>query len=456
MPRTTRRAFLGQLGSTAALTGLGGVALGVRSGATPASAAQAGGAPQASASALYDILIQGGRVIDPAQKLSAVRDVAIAGGRIARVAENIPAAQARQVYNAKGKLVTPGLIDMHTHVYQYGINLSVDSDIVGWQNGVTTVLDCGSTGAGTFPGFRHYVIDVVRTRVYALLNISTIGLVVTNEIYLDPAMINARAAIQMIESNRDRLMGVKIRIMGRHSDLAHDIEVLKTAREVADATGLPIMMHWSVEPDLLNMLKKGDILAHPFNPPSPNSSNLFGNGDQADKVLPQILALKDRGIYTDGQLATTHHSWAISEKAASQGWWPDSISTDISRTPDGQPASVLVPMSEFLHLGMPLEQVIAGATSTPAKIMNFPEKVGTLEPGVTADVAVLDLEQGSFEYNDGARQMRTLKQRFVAAATIKGGIFLKGTPPLAPTGRGGAGGRGAAPANTGGPGGASR
>ena len=160
-------------------------------------------------------------------------------------------------------------------------------------------------------------------------------------------------------------------------------------------------------------------------------------------MLPQILALKDRGIFTDGQLATTHHSWAVSEKAAAQGWWPDSISTDISRTPDGQPASVLVPMSEFLHLGMPLEQVIAGATSTPARSMNFPEKVGTLEPGVTADVAILDLEQGSFEYNDGARQMRTLKQRFVAAATIKGGIFLKGAPaPAAAAGRGGAGGRG--------------
>ena len=388
-------------------------------------------------------------MIDPSQKLSAVRDVAIANGRIARIAENIPPAMARQVYDAKGKLVTPGLIDMHTHVYRYGITLSVDSDAVGFQNGVTTVLDCGSTGSGTFMGLRKYVMEVVPTRVYALLNISSIGLVVTNEIYLDPAMINARSAIATISNNRDRIMGVKVRIMGRHSDLAHDLDVMKTAREVADATGLPIMMHWSVEPDLLNVLKKGDILAHPFNPPAANSSNLFGAGAdaQADKVLPQILALKDRGIFTDGQLATTHHSWAISEKAAGQGWWPDSISTDISRTPDGQPASVLVPMSEFLHLGMPLDQVIAGVTSTPARIMNFPEKVGTLEPGVVADVAVLDLQQGSFEYNDGARQMRTLKQQFVATATIKGGAFLKGAPPAA--GRGaapaGAGGRGAAP-----------
>jgi dihydroorotase len=371
--------------------------------------------------------------------------VAILGGKIARVAANIPPTQARQVFDAKGKIVTPGLIDMHTHVYKYGITLNVDSDVVGFGSGVTTVVDAGSTGAQSFMGFRKYVIDVVPTRIYALLNISTIGLIVTNEIYLDPRMINAAQAIRTIGANRDRIMGIKVRVNGKRSDLAHDLEVMKTAREVGDATGLPIMMHWSVEPELLALLKRGDILAHPFNPPSQNSSNVFGNevGPQADKVLPQILALKDRGIWTDGQLGTTHHSWDISEKAMSQGWFPDSISTDITRAPDGNPGSVLVPMSEFLHLGLPLEQIIAGVTMTPAKILNFPEKVGTLEPGVTADVAVLELAQGNFEYPDGARQMRVLKQQFVPVATVKGGIFLKGAPP-APGGPGGPG-RGAAP-----------
>jgi dihydroorotase len=157
---------------------------------------------------------------------------------------------------------------------------------------------------------------------------------------------------------------------------------------------------------------------------------VFGaDGSQADKVVGQILALKERGVWTDGQLGTTHHSWDISEKATRQGWFPDSISTDISRAADGtSPGSVLVPMSEFLHLGMPLEQVIAGATTTPAKILNFPEKVGTLEPGVTADVAILELAQGNFPYGDGAKQSRVLKQQFVPVATVRGGIFLKGAP----------------------------
>jgi dihydroorotase len=439
MSFTSRRAFLGQLGAAAAAPA---VAYHFMRSSAEASAATSQAAATAQPPS-FDLLIQGGRVIDPAQKLSAVRDVAIAGGRIARIAENIPPAQARQVYNAAGKLVTPGLIDLHTHVYTNGINLAVDSDIVGFQNGVTTVLDCGSTGSGSFNGLRRFVMEGgARTRVYALLNVSSIGLIVTNEIYLDPNMTSAPAAIRTITNNRDRILGVKVRVNGRKQDLARDLEVLKVARQITDATGTVIMLHWTTDPELLSILKRGDILTHPFNPASNRDANVFGaDGAQADKVLPQILALKDRGIYTDGQLATTHHSWAVSEKAAALGWWPDTISTDISRTPDGQPASVLVPMSQFLHLGMPLEQVIAGVTSTAAKAMNPPEKIGTLEPGVTADVAVLELEQGSFEYPDQARQMRTLKQRFVANATIKGGIFLKGAP--APAGRGAGAGAGA-------------
>jgi dihydroorotase len=383
-----------------------------------------------SSTTVYDWLIAGGRVIDPAQKLSDVRDVAISGGRVVRIAANIPRAQARQVYDASGKLVTPGLIDLHTHVYKYGITLNVDPDVVGFQSGVTTVVDCGSTGAGTFQGFRKYIIESSPTRIYALLNISTIGLVVTNEIYLDPRMINAQAAIRTINANRDRILGVKVRVNGRHADLDHDLEVMKTAREVADATGLPIMMHWSVEPKLLAMLNRGDILAHPFNPPSANSSNLFGaDGPQAEKILADIIGLRDRGVWVDTQLATTHHSWDVSEKAMKQGWVPDSISTDISRAPDGSPASVLVPMTEFLHLGLPLEQVIAGVTTNPAKMLPFPEKVGTLEPGVAADVAILELQQGNFTYADQARQARTLNRQFAAVATMKAGIFLKGAPP---------------------------
>ena len=189
-------------------------------------------------------------------------------------------------------------------------------------------------------------------------------------------------------------------------------------------------VHWSIEPDLLAILKRGDILTHPFNPVSQNNANVFGSGTtQADQVLPQILELKDRGIYTDGQLGTTHRSWEISEKAMRQGWFPDAISTDVARNPDGTPASVLLPMSQYLHLGLSLDQVIECVTATPAAMLNYPEKVGSLEPDSPADVAVLDLEQGRFTFADGRRddaQTRQLSRLFVNVATVKGGVFVKG------------------------------
>jgi len=423
MSKSNRRTFLGQLCS-AAIVIPELRAIPFRVGAEPASAA-----PQASASsASYDLLIAGGRVVDPSQKLSSENDVAILHGRIARVAPNIPRDQARRVFEARGKIVTPGLIDIHSHVYRSGMTTSLDPDVVGFQSGVTTIVDGGSTGVSQFPGFRKYVIEGAINRIYALLNISTAGCC-TDEIYLDPRLIDAKGALRVIEENRDLILGIKVRVRGKHSDLAHDMAVMKTAREVADATGVPIMMHWSNERDVLALLKRGDILTHPFNPPSTETSNLLGgDGAQSDKVLPQILALKDRGIWTDGQAATTHHQWEVSETAARQGWFPDSISTDMARNPDGTGASVLLPMSHFLHLGLSLEQVIEHVTTIPAKMLNYPEKIGTLEPGVTADVSILDLVQGNFEFPDGTRpeaHKRVVRQQFVPVATVKSGIFVK-------------------------------
>jgi dihydroorotase len=426
MSKSSRRAFLGRLGTAAVVPALGSLSSSAFSFSAPAVAsAEQGAAPRAS----YDLLIAGGRVVDPGQNLSAVRDVAILHGRVARIAENIPHTQARSVFDATDKIVTPGLIDLHSHVYEHGTPLGVNSDRVGIEAGVTTIVDCGTAGAAMFPGFRKFVIEGARTRIYALLNISTAGCC-TDEIYLDPRLINIDAARAVIAEHRDLILGLKVRVRGRHEDLEHDISVMTTARELADEMGIPIMMHWSIEPDLLAILKRGDILTHPFNPVSQNNANVFGSGTtQADQVLPQILELKDRGIYTDGQLGTTHHSWEVSEKAMRQGWFPDAISTDVARNPDGTPASVLLPMSQYLHLGLSLDQVIECVTATPAAMLNYPEKVGSLEPDSPADVAVLDLEQGRFTFADGRRddaQTRELTRLFVNVATVKGGVFVKG------------------------------
>ena len=424
MSHSSRRAFLGTLGAAAvALPELRSPALGVDADL----AATALAAGQAAAS--YDLLIKGGRVIDPSQKLSGEGDVAIANGKIAAVAANIPAARARTVFDATGKLVTPGLINMHAHLYRYAIPISVDPDRVGFPAGVTTAIDAGSGGASTFLGFRKYVIDTCPLRIYAQLNISTIGNF-GNELYLGMGLINARAAVRVINEHRDRILGIKVRINGNHDELSHDVEVLKRAREAADETGLPIMMHWTNEADLLALLKRGDILTHPFNMPTPNQSNIFGG--KPGKVLPQILELKDRGIWTEGQAVNSHHIWENSEAAFAQGWAPDVISTDMGAVSPQTPNGLMLPwtMTQYLHLGLTVDQVIDRVTLTPTRIYKFPEKIGTLEPGVTADVTVLELQEGNFELIDQQNNKRTAKRKFVPVATVHGGTLTKIDPKL--------------------------
>src|SRR6187549_3592870 len=380
MSSASRRAFLGTIGAATVVL--------------PELSFAAG---QAAAS--YDLLIKGGRVIDPSQNLSAERDVAIANGKIAAVAANIPAAGAKDVFDARGKLVTPGLINVHAHLYRYGNTITVDPDGVGFPAGVTTAIDAGSAGANTFLGFRKYVIDPQPLRIYAMLNVAIIENY-GNELYLNMSLINPGAAGRIINQHRDRILALKVRINGKHDELAHDLEVLKRAREAADAAGLPIMMHWTTERDLLALLKRGDILTHPFNIPNGNQDNLFGG--KPGEVLPQILELKDRGIFTDGQAGTSHHLWENSEKAFSQGWSPDLISTDIG----------------------------AQTPLTPTRIFKFPDKHGTLETGVTADVTVLDLQQGNFELIDQQMNKRTAKRKFVPVAVVHGGSLMKIDPAI--------------------------
>jgi dihydroorotase len=370
----------------------------------------------------YDLLIAGGRVIDPAQSVDQPLDVAIADGKIAKVAANIPKSQARQVFDAAGKIVTPGLIDMHGHVFDSFVNVSIDADSVWLPKGVTTIFDCGSSGASTFPGFRKHIVSRARTRIYALLNISKIGLTVMNELYLEPTLIDPKAAIQTIEANRDVILGIKVRINGRDEEVPHDVDALKKAREASDATGVPIMMHWTNEPRLLAILKKGDILVHPFNPPKSGPSLLGPDG----KVFPQILELKDRGIFTDFAHGN-HLLWETAEKAAAQGWFPDTISTDIWTAhvgANGVVQDLVTTMSKFLYLGLPLNQAIEKVTVNPVKILKIPEKIGSLRVGDQADVSIIRVADGDYELLDSTRQKRVARKRIVPVAAVRAGSLV--------------------------------
>ena len=412
---SSRRTFLGTLGAAAAVL--------------PQLSLQAAG--QAAGS--YDLLIKGGRVIDPSQKISGAMDVAIAGGKIAAVAANIPANRARQLFDASGKLVTPGLINVHAHLYRYVYPISVDPDAVGLPAGVTTLIDAGSAGASTFPGLRKFIMEPAPTRIYAMLNISQVGNF-GNELYLSPTFqpINVKAAINTIINNKDKIVAIKVRINGDHAELMHDLECLKRACMVRDETGLPIMLHWTTDRELLSLLKRGDILTHTFTIPTPRVDNLFGGPTQADTVLPQILELKERGIFTEGQTVNSHHMFDVSEKAFAQGWIPDLLGTDMGAVGKDMPNGILLPweMTQYLYLGLTVEQVIEKVTLTPTKVFKFAEQVGTLATGAPADVTVIDLQQGQFQLFDQKGQTRTAKQRFVPVAAVHGGTLTKIDPAV--------------------------
>ena len=400
----TRREFLGRMGAAAVVAGTHGITgLG------------------ASRRAAYDLVIGGGRVVDAALGAPRVADVAITDGRIAAILPSIPRSEATEWLDARGKLVTPGLIDAHAHVYDGVASSNIDPDLVGLNQGVTTIVDAGSAGSQTWPGFRKHVIEKARTRVYALLNISSIGLTGPNETYVVPQWINQRGATETIQANRDRIVGLKVRINGRHEDLTRDLEILKVGLEVAAATGVPILMHWTNERALLDLLRRGDTLIHPFNPPSPNSSNLVGG--EGTEILPQILELKSRGIWTDFAHGG-HLDWTVAETAAKAGWYPDALGTDLHRghvPPNGVVHSVTTTMSKFVYLGLTPEQAIERVTTNPAKMMPMPERIGTLADGAVGDVSVLEVVDGSFEFIDTRRVARTGTKMIRAVAVVQGG-----------------------------------
>ncbi|MGE0360088.1 MAG: amidohydrolase/deacetylase family metallohydrolase [Vicinamibacterales bacterium] len=386
---------------------------------TAAIGAAASGPPlRAQSDAPPDLLIAGGHVIDPASGLSAVRDVAIAGGRIRRVGANLPAAGARRVIDARGRFVTPGLVDLHVHVYDAVVPISIDVDTACLARGTTTAVDGGSSGASTFAGFRKHVVARARTRVFALLNISKIGLADSNE-YSDLRFVDPDLAVKTIEAHRDVILGVKVRLT---PDIVggQDLEVLRRARRAADAVTLPIMAHIgggaSPLERTLELMRPGDIVTHALHGRS--GQILDANG----RLLPAVADAQKRGVVMDIGHGSGNLSFAVAERAAALGWFPDAISSDIhSGNVNGPVVDLPTTLSKFLMLGMPLEAVIRAATSAPAAALKIPGSPGTLSEGAPADVAILEMQEGQFTFTDSLRQTRTATRRLAHVATIRNG-----------------------------------
>ncbi len=369
----------------------------------------------------YDLIVSGGRVIDPSQGIDAVRDVAFADGKVASVAENIPGDEAVETIDARGKLVTPGLIDLHTHDYWGASFYGIDPDTVHIARGVTTVVDAGSSGANTFPAFRQYVIDRTKTRIFALLNISAMGMVVGYAGLEDARWANVDEAVRVGRKHRDVVVGVKARIPPLPAEDYR--EVLTRAIEAAEGMAGVFMLHLGGTSipvaERLKMLRPGDVLTHSFRY-SPGGNGIL---DSEGNVLEEAWAAKERGVIFDVGHGSGSFSFETMERVMSQGFFPDTISSDLHfKNVDGPVYDLHTTLSKFLHLGIPLAEVIRLGATAPAGAIGKSDELGTLRPGAIGDVTISKLEEGRFLLSDSGRR-RTVEatRRISHVTTVKDG-----------------------------------
>jgi len=397
----------------------------------------------------YDLLLKGGRVIDPAQGMDQAADVAIAGGHIAAVAENIPTEDAASVRNVAGKLVTPGLIDMHAHVYP-GVTpeLGVEADRDCLAKGVTTVVDAGSAGAYTIEGFRRFIVEPSQARVLSLLNISTVGMPTMGQGLPEAGLIDLLDVPEAVKAARDYaglVVGFKVRL-SKYIVRNLGLEPLHRALDAAEQIGLPLMVHIGDMPaplgDILDLLRPGDIVTHTYTSfagmDSPDGGKTIdrlyhiptGTGqtllDAHGKVIPQALAARDRGVLFDVGHGQGSFSFLVAGPAVEQGFVPDTIGSDLHAGSINGPVYDLPSvMSRFLSLGLPLGQVIEATTARPARILGMQGEIGALKAGAAADVSVLDLLSGGFEFRDSAGNTRRGEHKLQASLTVRAGEIVE-------------------------------
>lgn len=378
----------------------------------------------------FDLLIKGGRVIDPAQAMDESRDVAFAGGVVAEIAKDIPAEGAAQVIDARGAIVTPGLIDFHSHVYWGGTSLGVDAEEIARRGGTTTFLDAGSAGAGNMAGFRRHVIERSAPRILAYLNISFPGIFAfSREVMVgecsDLRLLNARECVRVAREFPDVVVGIKARV-GFNAGGSSGIAPLEIAIEVAEELDLPVMAHIDFPPpgrkEILDRLRPGDILTHCFRP-FPNAPI-----DGRRNVRREILDAHERGILFDIGHGYGGFSFKAGRAAIGAGLLPDMISSDVHiLSKDGPAHDLLAVMSKFWCLGMELDDVIRAATETPARALRRPE-LGSLRPGTPGDATILRIEEGEFDYVDAEGAVLRGDKRLVCEDIVLGGKVWTGGP----------------------------
>jgi dihydroorotase len=374
---------------------------------------------------LFDLLLKNGRVFDPGRNVDQIADVGFRDGKVAAIEAGLPKDAARNMQDATGLIVTPGLIDLHTHVYWGGTSLGVDADAIALRGGTTTFVDAGSAGAGNFAGFRRHVIERSQSRILCYLNISFAGIfgfsrnVMVGECS-DIRLCDAREAVACGREHSDLIVGMKVRI-GRIAGGTSGVAPLDIMLEAADRLQLPCMTHLDYPPpgriEVIPRLRPGDVLTHCYKP-FPNDIRA-GDGH----VRAEIKAARERGIIFDIGHGMGALDYEVACAMIADGFLPDTISSDVhTLCVDGPAFDLLRTLSKFICLGMSLEQVIVAATSAPAHAIGRSD-LGSLAVGAVGDATVLQDRNGSFEYVDSLGRSMTGDRRLFCRGLVRGGIW---------------------------------
>jgi dihydroorotase len=373
------------------------------------------------------VLIRGGTIVDPGQGLHGRRDLRLAGDRVVELGDGLTPGPDEQVVDARDRLVLPGLVDLHVHVFWGASHYGIEPDPHCLGTGTTTVVDAGSAGAHTFAAFRRYVIDVSETRIIPFLNIGATGMVSPDVGELEELRhIDRAAALRTIEAHRDLIRGIKVRL-SRDLVGANARVALKTAREAGEAAALPIMVHVGDTPislaEILDELRPGDVITHCYH------GREEGILDARGTVTTAARQAAARGVLFDVGHGKGSFSFQVARRALAQGFRPGTISSDLHvYNLDGPVFDLATTMSKFLHLGLPLDEVVTMTTGAPAQVIGHADALGTLRPGAAGDVTLLAVREGPVTFEDTVGERMEGAQRLVPSGAVRAGRWV---PPKA-------------------------
>jgi len=355
---------------------------------------------------MYDILLKRGEVVDPSQDLHKIASVAIQNGKIAEIADDISESKAKKVIPAEGKIITPGLIDIHCHPGAGLVWIGVPADEIGLNMGVTLLGDAGTSGWANFQAFRSLVAEKAKTDILCFLNLASTGLATLPEIWSERD-IDIPRMVEVVASNREIIRGIKLRCVQALEE-SMGIKAVEMAKKIATDHRLPLMIHIGetrkrtgdhkmddFSRAAVTLMERGDILSH-YLTWEPGGLIL-----KDGTIYPELLEARKRGVLLDSCHGLNHFSFAIARHALNVGMIPDVVSTDLATTSLPAAQSLVVAMSKFLNLGISLDQVIKMATINPAKALGEDGRRGSLKPGMPADITIMKLEKGNFIFSDG-------------------------------------------------------